>query len=96
MNIYSLQQDWKKSWFKKKSKNRIYLNRIFLFKSDFLKFKLDLLFVLIIFSNKKIIKFYYKIINVCNWSIARGIRFAKKIFSFSSILNIDLFNGMQM
>jgi len=33
------------------------LNKIFLF-------KLDLLFELIIFSNKKIIKFYYKIINV--------------------------------
>jgi len=33
-------------------------------KIGFFKFKLDLLFKLIIFSSKKIIKFYYKIINV--------------------------------
>jgi len=49
---------------RKKSKDRI-----FLFKSDFLNLnqiflKLDLLFELIIFSSKKIIQFYYKIINV--------------------------------
>jgi len=38
----------------------------FKFKSDFFLFKLDLLFKLIIFSSKKIIKFYYKILQNIN------------------------------
>jgi len=44
------QQGWKKIMIKKKI--------------GFLLFKLNLLFKLIIFSSKKIIKFYYKTINV--------------------------------
>jgi len=43
----------------------------------FLKFKLDLLFELIIFSSKKIIKIYYKIINVL-------------VFFLLSLLNFNL------
>jgi len=65
----------------KKNKKKI---EFFLFKSDFLKFKLDffflirfiVLFELIIFSSKKIIKFYYKIINV--------------LFFLLSLLNFNL------
>jgi len=51
-------------------KKKIKKIRFFKFKSDFLNvnqiflFKLDFLFELIIFSSKKIIKLYYKIINV--------------------------------
>jgi len=54
----------------------------FKFKSDFLNlnqiflFKINLLFELIIFSSKKIIKFYYKIINV--------------LFFLLSLLNFNL------
>jgi len=39
--------------------------KIEFFKFRFFFFKLDLLFNLIIFSSKKIIKFYYKVITCC-------------------------------
>jgi len=48
----------------------------FKFKSDFFLFKLYLLFELIIFTSKKIIKFYYKMINV--------------LFFLLSLLNFNL------
>jgi len=60
-------------------KSRLEKNHDFFFnkkKSHFFKFKLDLLFELIIFSSKKIIKFYYKIINV--------------LFFLLSLLNFNL------
>jgi len=54
---------------KKSQKNRIFLN----LNQIFFLFKLDLLFELIIFSNRKIIKFYYKILSLLNFNLLQII-----------------------